>query len=143
VNNSPVAAPVNLPPASSQIGVNETATRDRDLNDFGSRGVPVEILEKREKAKTEALAAKAASFYMYGETSSSLISAKTLWDVLSVLWLIAVLAGCYFFMSRAFEGANRKFRFGAATAEETKPLTKTHVENMRIDREAYVYVDGG
>ena len=141
VSNAMIVSPVNLPPANSQIGVNEAATKDRNLNDFGSRGIPDEIKQTREQEKADRLAEKASSFFMYGETSASLISSKSLWDVLSVAWLLAVLAGCYVFMARAFEGASRKYRF--ASPEEKPVLTKANVENMRIDRESYVYVDGG
>lgn len=139
----PATAPVALPPASSQLGINATATKDTDLNDYGVRGPPQEVLDKREKAAIEA-ATSQVSFFSFGASplkTGTQITARSVVDTISILWLIVLIGGCYYFLSHAFEGANRKYRIGS-TPSKCAATQKT-VENMRIDREAYVYVADG
>jgi hypothetical protein len=141
--SGPASAPVGLPPASSQLGVNPTATKDADLNDYGTGGPPPEVIAKREQAAVEAAAAK-MSFFSFGSSpfkSGSQITARGVLDTISILWLVALIGGCYYFLRQAFEGANRKYRIGPM---DSKFATKQKaVENMRIDREAYIYVADG
>jgi hypothetical protein len=133
---------VGAPPANSQLGVNSTATSNVDLNDYGSLGPPAEVVAKRAQAAVDAAAAK-LSFFSFGSSSTkegSVFSARNVLNTISVLWLVALVGGLYYFLRQAIEGANRKYRIG--TSKKVTPTNKA-VENMRIDREAYVYVADG
>ena len=143
LSSTQALAPILPPPASSQMGVNMTAASDPDLNDYGSAGVPAEVTAKREKAAAEAAAAK-MSFFSFGsssarESSDSIFTARNILDVVSIIWLIGLIGGCYYFLSHALEGGNRKYRI---MGPEKKESVKA-AENMRIDREAYIYVADG
>lgn len=142
MSSTPAGAPILPPPAASRLGVNMTATQDVDLNDFGTAGVPPEVIAKREQAAIEAASAK-MSFFSFGSSPSregSNITARSVLDALSVVWLIGLVGGCYYFLRHALEGGNRKYRIGQI---ETKQHTPKLAENMRIDREAYIYVADG
>lgn len=136
--------PGRLPPANSQIGVNKTATNDRDFNDFGALGIPQELIDKRvedAKAKAEMLGtvvpAKLLLYQTGARSSTGLSTVKHVLDLVSVMWLVGLCVGCYYFLRHALNNANRKVYFHAAKDK----IEARH--NARIDRESYVYVDGG
>jgi hypothetical protein len=135
------------PPASSQLGINATATRDKDLNDFGSLGPPPAVISKREQDALAAGKAPRASFFVVGSSSTSpgnsSLNVRTVLHTISIIWLVTLLGACYYFLRQAFAGASRKYRIGSAKSSPKNSPTAKAVENMRIDREAYVYVADG
>lgn len=137
LSSPPAQAPILPPPACSQLGVNMTATKDVDLNDYGTAGIPPEVVAKRQQAAAEATK---ISFFSFGSSPAthSEYSARNLLDTLSIIWLVGLIVGCYYFLSHALEGGNRKYRIGSVN-----PTKKKEVENMRIEREAYIYVADG
>ena len=143
--NTPVTSvsvpPVRLPPASSQIGVNRTATTDADLNDYGSLGVPDEIKARRAEASAAGVSVAQFIFFQTDlKSESGMAIVKHVLNGLSVVWLVLLVVGCFFFLRTAIQGANRKVSFASNAALYKEKSIK---ENSRIDREAYVYVDGG
>lgn len=143
--DTPPVAPVIpagvLPPASSQIGVNSTAAYDHDLNDYGTLGKPAQ--EEEGTGITKLLFPS----YFFTESkrkpvtnSSFLATAKYALEYMSVVWLILLLVGCYFFLKAAMTGAlSKKYTLVSAAKEESQ----RDIQNRRIDREAYVYIEGG
>jgi hypothetical protein len=147
VQVTPALPPMAIPPASALLGVNSTATNNRDLNDFGPLGPPPEVLAKRrEEAEAAADAAAASSvsrlsFLVFGASGpSSKFSVQNVFSVLSIVWLVGVLAGGFYFLREALAGGSKKYRVGAL--QQTMP-PPNKFENMRIDREAYIYVADG
>lgn len=143
----PALPPIKNPPASSQLGINSTATQDRDLNDFGSLGPPPEVIAKREQEALSTGKTPKASFFVVGSSSttpsSSSLTVRTVLHTISIIWLVALLGACYYFLRQAFAGASRKYRIGSAKSTPKNSPTTKAAENMRIDREAYVYVADG
>ncbi len=132
--------PVAIPPASSQLGVNATAINNRDLNDYGSLGPPPEVLAKREEQEVAKTVSK-LSFMMFGASAAkttSQFTAHNVFNILSIVWLVGVLVGGFYFLRQAVSGGNRKYRIVGQ-----KPELASKAENMRIDREAYIYVADG
>ena len=130
--------PAKLPPASAYSGVNRKDSTDHDLNDYGSLGVPDDVLADRKTKAEEAAAggASASKFLLFQSSHKSttgLGTVKRVLDLVSVLWLIGLVVGCYFFLKTAFTHANRKVTFSLGK----------HKDDAGIDRESYVYVDGG
>lgn len=122
-----------LPPASSQIGVNMTATSNTDLNDYGPAGVPPEVLAARQLAASTPIPitflAKSSS------SSTKLLTIKHFLDVISVIWLIILIVGCFYFLRVALSQGDKP-RITTTYFADKKPTNP-------IDREAYVCVDGG
>lgn len=136
---------VMLPPANSQLGVNITAATNRDLNDYGSLGVPQDVLDQREQAISAGGSSSGASFLLHkessipSETKPASNPVKTVSNVLSVVWLVVFLVGISLFMHTALQAGSKKVNLSSGFDK----LARKTVENRRIDREAYVYVDGG
>ena len=148
---------VALPPAASIQGVNSTALSNGDLHEYGSMGVPVEVLEARKLAsESSENSANIAtpipkSFIAQQSSSSAKETARHALDFFSILWLIVILVACVVFLGAALREANKKRRIvklseGKLAAPVHKPTIRSRpasVADKRIDREAYVYVDGG
>jgi len=145
-----------LPPASSQYGVNATASHNTDLNDYGSAGVPeAELVRRSEVAVAVEEAADTGeipprSFFEYQAESKATETVKHMLDVFSILWLILIIVACYFFLKAAITEASKRVTLPVFKRSVSKPTVSAAAlaaqrkkENMRIDREAYVYVDGG
>ena len=152
---------IMLPPASSQFGVNNTASHDTDFNDYGSLGVPEAELARR--AEVAAATGEAAAdgmtapknFFEYQSESKATEAVRNMLDIFSIFWLIVIIIACFFFLKAALAEANKKvtiplFRRSVSTgrpvvtpAVVAAAVAQKKKENMRIDREAYVYVDGG
>ena len=149
---------VALPPAASIQGVNATALGNSDLHEYGSMGVPVEVLEAR-KISSESEGSVATpipkSFIAQQSSSSAKETARHALDFFSILWLIVIVIACVVFLGAALREANKKRRIvkvgkpdsGASAASVSRPTSirsrPASVVDKRIDREAYVYVDGG
>jgi hypothetical protein len=149
-----IAAPsgiIMLPPASSQFGVNKTASHDTDLNDYGSLGVPgAELLRRSEvsQAAGESGDNPPRNFFEYQAESKATETVRHMLDVFSVFWLIVIVVACYFFLKAALVEANKTvtiplFKRSDNRTTHAAAVAQKRKENMRIDREAYVYVDGG
>ena len=152
VSDSPATVPnaVILPPANSQLGVNDTAAGNSDLNDFGSRGVPPAIAQARAKAAESAQSfsgdsssSGGNSFLIHKEVYSgeteSYNPVKRVSNILSVVWLVLFVIGIAIFLHNALQAGSRKVMLSPMAEKKARKA----VENRRIDREAYVYVDGG
>jgi hypothetical protein len=130
--------PAKLPPASAYAGVNRKDSTDHDLSDYGTLGVPDDVMAER-KARAEEAAAgglSASKFLLFQSShkaTTGLGTIKRVLDLVSVLWLIGLIVGCYFFLKTAFSHANRKVTFSLGKSKD----------DTGIDRESYVYVDGG
>ncbi len=147
---------VVLPPAASIQGVNATALSNSDLHEYGSMGVPPEIAEARKTAAETAAAVNGApapkSFLNQQSSSSAKETARHALDFFSVLWLVVVLVACVVFLGAALREANKKRKIVLKKPESASHARKVvtgarsrpaSVADKRIDREAYVYVDGG
>ena len=139
---------VVLPPASSIQGVNATALANSDLHEYGSMGVPADVLAARELEAandgTEINTPVPKSFLT--QSTSSTTSVRHALDFFSVIWLIVILVACVFFIGAALREANKKQTIGkkpAGNAPAKRVVRPVSVADKRIDREAYVYVDGG
>ncbi len=132
-----------LPPASSQIGVNTTATFDHSLNDFGVFGKPAvpEIATGLSKLLPGHFFTETRRRSSPSMASTFIATAKQALEYLSVVWLILLLVGCYLFLKAAMNGALSK-RYTLVSTEAKIEATRD-LQNRRIDREAYVYIEGG
>lgn len=134
------SAPARLPPANSQISVNLTASQYTDLNDYGSAGVPEAVRATRKIVQDESGATPTFLFFEVSPQTSGLLTLKHALDCLSVLWLVLLIAGCYYFLKVALAEGNKPVGVLKTVLPTTVAKKK---ENTQIDREAYVYVDGG
>jgi hypothetical protein len=145
VSDAPAANPgILLPPANSQLGVNSTATNNFDYNDYGSVGVPADVLAVRAQAAEQSgtiSSPKGASFLINKDPIARVTNnpVKSVSNVLSVIWLVLFMVGISIFLHTALTAGSRKVKLSAAAEK----FARKTVENRRIDREAYVYVDGG
>ena len=132
-----------LPPASSQMGVNMTAASDMDLNDFGSAGLSDEETAKRSMDITGLFTTGKSFAQFASKRSTTLAIVKDTLEYMSLVWLAVLVVGCYFFLKSALTEGSKKFRVTRRQLPISQVIQEKQKENMRIDREAYVYVDGG
>jgi hypothetical protein len=138
------AIPGVLPPASSQLGVNSTAASDHVLNDYGSLGIPNTIEATIGSTLFDIIATPSQkSFVMTRrkEQNSAAFTVKHALEYMSIVWLVLLLVGCYYFVRAALNGALSKTY--KMVKQEDPIAAKIDSQNQRIDREAYVYIEGG
>ena len=133
---------VALPPAAAIQGVNATALSNSDLHEYGSMGVPAEVVEARKLQSDSTINTPAPKSFIAQSTSTTTRVRHAL-DFFSVIWLIVILVACVFFIGAALREANKKRTIGKKQRPVIPVAKKVSVADKRIDREAYVYVDGG
>ena len=151
---------VALPPAAAIQGVNATALANSDLHEYGSMGVPAEVVEARQAAGVAPASGPQPGATPIPKSFLAQQSKETVrhaLDFFSVLWLIVILVACVVFLGAALREANKRRAIkGGGVGATPTPASHSSIKknngirsrpvsvaDKRIDREAYVYVDGG